>query len=724
MHEYPLEIPTLDTESNVWSTTTFETEEEFLSYVESQFKLPGEYKLKNTKNWKQAGLTFDKEGIYIDAPRGSAVHKKFWKAERNKVLNGAIIDNFYLPPFYYFYLNYARIFIKELKRVKSPAVWDSDYHFFLYIMLCVLKGKHAVVLKTRQRGYSYKIMSILYWSYMWFEGSVNTIGASDIGHVKKTWGFLDVYRNHMNSNTPWIRGPYMPKSLEWKEFTPDENGKLLGNGSTLKGVTFQQSPTKGVGGHQSWFFYEESGIAPTIVETVGYIRPAIKAGNKTTGTIILSGSVGDLDDCEGLKKIFYHPIDHDFLDLPNIFEENPEYRRIGFFVPESWSFVGFIDKDGNSDVTKATEYILEARKSAKETKDVDDYRLELSQAPLTPSEAFAWRKESYFPLSIVNRQLERLDIERPKLRRAELFENAENKVKFKYYEDNEGPLAIHDFNLSGVKDKRGCVVILEEPDPQAPWLTYFAGVDPVETGKTTTSESLYCVYIFKNLVETRYTTEDDPENVKVKLAGFKPVAWYIGRYDDLKDTNQIGEYLIRLYNAKAVIESNIINFINHMQARNMTKHMFTKEEIGFLETIHANTNVHKTYGVHMTENIKAFILQNLREYVSEVLDVERKDDTGQIFKTTYGAERIKDRGVLQEMRDYTDNLNTDRLIALGLVVSIAKHYMINGIYVRITDVKKEKEFAKPPARSFFKTRDGNLDPIAQVKPKQFFKRLR
>lgn len=719
MYEYPLNVKTYSTETDAWTVTTFQTKESLAEYVRGCVKVPGEYNLSNTAKWKEQYTLWKKNGLYTTHIPNTRQWQKYWQDEIHKVKHGVIMDGWYLPGFYYMYLNFMEIFIKELKKVLAPSVWDSDYHFMLYIMRCIMEGHHAVVVKTRQRGYSYKIMAILYWSYCWFEGSINTMGASDKFYVEKTWAYAEVYRNFVNTKTPWLRGPQVPKSLEWTERKLDENGNYVGNNSLLKGISFQQSATKGVGGYQSFFYYEEAGIAPTLLETIEYLLPALKAGNEVTGTIIVSGSVGDLEDCKDLKSLFNDPEKYGFLGVSNVWDDKPDRSTCGFFVPHTWSLTGFMDEEGNSHVAEAEKDIKVRRDKDKESLAPEKYQLRISQNPLSPAEAFAFRKNSYFPQWLVQRQQDRLTIEKPSNKAVVLFEDGDGKVKFRFAEDKD-PLPITNWPLKDGQDKRGCVVIKEFPEDNPEMFSYFAGVDPVATDVTTTSESLFSVTIFKNLVETKY--EDEEGNIKTKVSGFCPVAWWVGRLEDIPSTNKQAEMLLKYYNAKANVESNVPNFINHLQQKGQQRLMFTKQEIGFLEDMKFNENVHKQYGTHMTPNIKSYILQNIKDYITEELDHVRKD-SGEVVRTIYGIERITDPGLLEELKQYRDGVNTDRIISFGLALSVAKHYAVNGVLVRKDDRKTKEKPMLPPSRSFFKTLDQNLNFIPGMKPRSFFKHL-
>ena len=365
--QYPLKIQTYNSENQQWGHREFETKEDFVSFISSQFKeSPDLYKLRNVKNFQIEGLKYStlakqsgkpnfEGGYYTKAIKGTHTWKKYWKNERDKVLNGVIIDDWYLPPFYYWYLNFCPIYDDLLKKKRLPDVWDGDVWYMHYVMKALLTGKHVGGVKGRQKGYSYKHMSILYWSYCWHENSINTVGAFDEKLVKKSWRFLEGYRKHLNSNTAWKRGPVQPKSLEWHEVTFGQDNNPYGLSSKLAGVTFKQSPSNDVGGAQTFFNYEEPGVSPTLLETLEFVRPALEKGSETTGTIIACGSVGELDDAEGLKAIFYNPDDNNFLAVKNIWDKviTPENETCCIFISEAYNMLG---KDSIQLVFAYSEY--------------------------------------------------------------------------------------------------------------------------------------------------------------------------------------------------------------------------------------------------------------------------------------------------------------------------------------------------------------------------------
>lgn len=143
-----------NSDKNIWSEFSFETYQSFLAYVQSQFKFPGQYNLVNTHLFRPNAIKFQKDGKYCDYHPTSKDYKSFWDLEKRKCLEGIIIDNFYVTGDYYWYLNFNPIYSKIDKKEIHAEVWDSDFHFYLYLELCNLLDKNSCVVKKRQCGYA------------------------------------------------------------------------------------------------------------------------------------------------------------------------------------------------------------------------------------------------------------------------------------------------------------------------------------------------------------------------------------------------------------------------------------------------------------------------------------------------------------------------------------------------------------------------------------------
>ena len=122
---------------------------------------------------------------------------------------------------------------------------------------------------------------------------------------------------------------------------------------------------------------------------------------------------------------------------------------------------------------------------------------------------------------------------------------------------------------------------------------YYASVDPVSEGKTTTSDSLCSIFVYKNPVEVRRET---PEGLETIIEKDKIVAAWCGRYDDINKTHEQLEKIIVWYNAWTVVENNISLFIQHMIARKKQRYLVPKQQILFLKDLGSNRTVYQEYG--------------------------------------------------------------------------------------------------------------------------------
>ena len=123
-------------------------------------------------------------------------------------------------------------------------------------------------------------------------------------------------------------------------------------------------------------------------------------------------------------------------------------------------------------------------------------------------------------------------------------------------------LPIREFPITkNTEDKTGVLVVWERPEKDAEFGTYYASVDPVGEGKTTTSESLCSIYIYKRPVEV---TRNNGSEIQTFIEADKIVAAWCGRFDDINKTHERLELIIEWYNAWTIVENNISQFINYM----------------------------------------------------------------------------------------------------------------------------------------------------------------
>ena len=687
------EIPTY--ENGQWDVTTFYTREELRDFLLSIFKEPGKYEFNETsKIFNEEGRKFQKQGYYCAAPVKTKDFIAYWNDQKAKCRNGIIVKDgdqkWYISRDYYMWLNFLPIYDKEEKRFDFAKVRDAQYHMALYEHLAELHWKHAIILKKRQIASSYFHMAKLLNQYWFEEGAVLKIGASlkDYINEKGSWKFLNEYKNFLNEHTAWYRPAEPDKVGAWQQQIKVRIGgrdTYKGLKSTINLYSFEKDPTHGVGGPVTYFFHEEAGIAPKMDDTYGFMKPALKSGHMITGQFIAAGSVGDLDQCEPMKEYILHPEENGFYGVKSdLIDKDGTIGITGLFIPEQWSMPPYIDQWGNSKVEEALEALEKEFEKMKKDLDPAAYQLTVSQQPRCIEEAFATRKVSVFPPHLVAKQMQRIQDKEYSVEYLELSRNAEGKIVDK----PSRKIPIMEFPISKkTEDKEGVLCIYERPHKDPPFGMYYASVDPVGEGKTTTSESLCSIYVYKNPVEV--IKDDGNGRVKNEIERDMIVASWCGRFDDLNKTHERLELLIEWYNAWTVVENNVALFIQYMISKKKQRYLVPKDMILFLKDIGANRNVFQEYGWKNVGTLfKGTVLSYGIEFLKEELDHETKEN-GDIVKTIYGAERIPDIMLLREMQAYRDGLNVDRLVAFCALIAFAKVQQSNRGLTKRVEVTKE-----------------------------------
>ena len=730
MDNFWIDIPTWD--NGNWTTESFESREDFRTFIFSIFKEPGQYNFNEdtSKIFNEQAQVFSKDKVYCTAPFKSKDFLNYWDDQKKKCRQGIIVKSgkevWYLTRDYYMWLNFLPIFDKEEQKFGFAKIRDAQYHMAMYECLAELFFMHAAILKKRQIASSYFHMG-KFINQIWFEEGVTLkMGASlkDYINEKGSWKFLNEYAAFLNEHTAWYRPMSPDKVMMWQQKIEVRKGNRkaeVGLKGVIQGMSFEKDPTNGVGGPVKYFFHEEAGIAPKMDQTYGYIKPALKSGMITTGMFIAAGSVGDLDQCVPLKNMILKPeVNQIYAVDTDLIDKDGTIGRTGLFIPEQWSMPPYIDDYGNSQVEEALKALDEYFEKCKKDMTPEDYQLEVSQRPRNIEEAFAHRKASVFPIHLLNAQQRRIEDKDYAYEFLDIYadENGRPSVR------PTNKIPISEFPISKkTEDKTGCLVVWERPVKDPSFGMYYASIDPVSEGKTTTSESLCSIYVMKASVEVTKVNGTETENY---IEQSQIVAAWCGRFDDIKKTHERLELIIEWYNAWTVIENNISLFIQYMISRRKQKYLVPRTQILFLKDLQANANVFQEYGWKNTGILfKSHLISYAIEYIREELDVTTKED-GTIVRTTYGVERIKDPMLIKEMKEYVEGLNVDRLVAFCALVAFMKIQESNRGFVKRTvmddaakKLQKSENLYKLNSSPFRHMGKGNLSNGQQYKRSPF-----
>jgi hypothetical protein len=257
------------------------------------------------------------------------------------------------------------------------------------------------------------------------------------------------------------------------------------------------------------------------------------------------------------------------------------------------------------------------------------------------------------------------DIEGAKRQKSRLLSHERTGTPVVLYDDGDGikheftdKVPITNFPLKNSDQKDAPIVIYEFPIENPPYGLYVAGVDPYRQGKAAYSTSLGAVYIYKRMHSISSEKYQDMF-----------VASYVARPDKKETWEEQARLLIKYYNARTLCENDEMSFIDYMISKNDAHYLEKQPE--WLKEVVPNTTVRRDYGIHRSsEKIRDFLHGCLKKYSEEVLSVE-KNDEGEVTKELKGMVKIFDPVLLEEMIQYNEDGNFDRIIAAELAIALS-----------------------------------------------------
>lgn len=458
-------------------------------------------KIDNLSKFREAAIEFERTGRYCNYSVGTTAYIKYWKEQENRCLYGYKIGDDYISGYNYFYWNFARIQVvkkyldingveREDRFEAFPDPRDYDKYFFDYVEEAERAGEHAVVLKARGKGYSFKGASMLCRNYFFLRSSKSYAFASNKefltsdGILTKAWEIMDF----IDSNTAWGKRRQYKNTMEHKrasyQVSVDGIKTERGFRSEIIGVSVDEVG-KIRGKRGKLLIYEEAGTFKDLLKAYQISRPSVEAGNKTFGLILVFGTGGEekLSDAMGLEELFFHPDGYRIHAIPNIWSEGSQGKS-GFFVPVWANMDGFYDEiTGVSDKAAALKYHDEeynnVLRNAKDAKSAVRYKAENC---VVPEDAVLRVSGSIFPTNFLKQRLSEL-VSDDKYTDAEYVGElvySDDKVIFKV---NRDKIPIRNFP-TGAKDKpEGAIVIWEHPvknkDDNITSGIYIASTDPL-----------------------------------------------------------------------------------------------------------------------------------------------------------------------------------------------------------------------------------------------------
>lgn len=650
-------------------------------------------KIYNSDKFRQAAIFFKEHGTYTLAPQGTTDYIKYWDEETNRCLYGYVApDGDAISGYNYFYLNYSPIMkLSEVeytdrygnKRTRRerilefPNFWDYDYYYFNAIEEAETEGKHLVVLKSRQRGYSFKGASMLVRNYELIPGSKSFAVASEQkfligdGLLTKAWQIMDF----IDKNTAWSKQRLTSTRMERVSGfkITDEFGKQTEQGylSSITGITLKNDPERLRGTRGKLVLFEEGGKFPNLETAWRVEQPAVETDDGVAFGLLIAFGTGGTEGgaFDGLKNLFYKPEAFNCLAFPNIWDDGQEQTKCGFFVP-SWSNMEstdengkqkFMDQYGNSIKEKAIEELIAQRNKVKDggasQASIDRF---ISERPLKPQEAVLELGKNIFPRQLLMNQLTRI-------RTNEKLRNMKHVVDLAW--DGEGQVKatekksgdITTYHLKKDDKPHGSIVIWEYPIKDPPFGLYIGGCDPYDHDESFTN-SLGSTFIFKRV------KAGEAWNDVI-------VAEYSGRPDTAEEYYENVRKLLIFYNARLLFENERKGIYPYFTNKHCD-YLLADQPDKIISEVFKDSKVQRRKGCHMTKSIRAYGEGLILEWLMDEFEPGHPN-----------IERIYSEPLIEELIENDGVKNVDRIIALCMTMM----YREELYQVKVAKTKEENK---------------------------------
>lgn len=451
---------------------------------------------------------------------------------------------------------------------------------------------------------------------------------------------------------------------------------------------------KTAGGTPYTSIYDEVGKFPVLGAWLAG-RPAHMMHGRMRGVCLMSGTGGNVEKSQDAQKIMNSPDEYGFIimnyDILNKRVIKPTWRicKSGCFVPAQMShayekkettldkYLGVENTPGLkkikikvSDFDKNTG-IIKSRLDELVKKDRALYVQERMAFPLSIDDCFLNTNVNRFPVEDALKHKSRLLEEGRPGKTVDIYQIDGMKMGYNF---SDKQLADYPFQGGNIDSP---VVIYEDPPEEGGVFdyTYVSSLDPYKSDKADT-DSVGSFYVLK-----RYVKINDP-------FAYCIVASYASRPPSSDDFCRNCEILQEAYGAKCLMENADRMYEFYLTRRNKQLMLLEDGERLAGKIIRAGARQNNKLGLAPTVPNQRMLFNTVIQYCWEDVVVGYDDDGNEI--TQKGIYRIPDIELLDEIIAFGPGTNTDRIIAFGHALLLAKYYDDMG-YMPESTTQKENQ---------------------------------
>nr|DAI59090.1 MAG TPA: Terminase large subunit [Crassvirales sp.] len=644
--------------------------------------------LEHTEYFSRTARIWEKTGMYNSLRPNrnpNSDYGKWIREERRRGWEGLIDPStgMWVTGDYYWMLNYCPMHLVERKPngmsirvVKHPKFWDGQFLVSHYFNQARVEGHHAIELASRGKGKTSLGAAMLAKRFILGESNDNKKGiqclvtATDRTKLIGTNQILSVFIDDIDfsaKETQFERARLRSsvQELSWQMgYKLTGSDVKYGSKNEVTGIISGVNQDKLNGSRGVLYLIEEAGIFKNLLDVYNMIRPSVEQGNSVFGEIVSYGTAGnDESDFTSFYEMFSSPEGYNIKPLPNVFDKEGQGRK------EASMFYGAymnyddscMDKDGNSDVTRALLNLCNDRYKVKYgSTDINTITKRISQYPITPQEAIIRSTGNMFPVTELTERLNQIDnnpSEYDDTYIGELVINPQGEVEFKPTVDKP----IREFPLKDNKVK-GALEIYEMPQRDGtgkiPDGRYITAVDPYDSDQSETM-SLGSFFV-------------------LDLWTDRIVAEYTGRPQFADDFYEMTRRGTMFYNAKCMYENNLRGlFAYYSKCNSVYLLAETPQYLRDRQLIGSTGFGNSAYGIRATPPIINYGFRLIRDWLMKSSTKIEKNDKGEDIEVTVpNLYNIRNRALIKELILWNPVKNFDRVMALVQLMLYREEKMI------------------------------------------------
>lgn len=622
----------------------------------------------------------------------SKEYESFWDYQRELCMEGCYVDGVFIPPELYWHLNMWKTMVDYTTEIggkivvrdelRNPTLRDNEFIIFSAIDRAQKEYKGLAIGGSRRLSKSTAMASYLGYGATLDENSQNVLVGTNSDDMKVMINMLDVGLTNLPMAFTWMR-----VEDDWKKQVTlgikEKNGRK---------TPFSRIILRNVDGGNN-----EEAIAGTkprrlVIDEAAKndwldaYQAAVPGFTTSQGILacspIVSFTGGNADKFMDARKLMFDTEAFNFLSWPD--EDNPK-RTHGLFLGNKYrqdakvdSTLGDYIKDKvdyklhgvHIDLKKDSELFKIPIKVASEEKANQVLEESLEKLRRSNDKKKYLKEKMYFPKKVddifPNTNVNMFNVDSAKSQQSRIKGGLFSGYPVELYHDVDGIKAkpstkevITEWPLKN-QNPDAPIVIYEHPIPNPPKFLYVAGVDCYKHGgQSKYSDSLGSVYIFKRIHSI--TGEKFQDMI---------VASYTARPDDKSHWEEQARLLIKYYNAYALCENDELSFIEFMKSKNEAE-IYLAPQPNFQKSLVNNSKLDRSFGVSRSSpKVQSFMNGLLKSYLEEVVSKE-EDENGNTIHETIGVQRIFDYALLEEIIGYSDDANTDRIVAIECALALA-----------------------------------------------------